>query len=163
MATMLRISKLTDYATVILGHMARGPGDALFSAAGLSQCTTLGAATVSKLLKSLNRAGLVNSFRGSAGGYRLARPADQITAAQIIDALEGPVSITQCSAGDGHCDLECVCGVGGSWQRINAAIRQGLEHITLAQLLEPELAVDTMDFTTAVQAPAHRSQNSRTN
>ena len=151
---MLRMSKLTDYATVILGHMAHGGGKMVYSAAELAQCTRIGTATVSKLLKGLNHAGLVTSFRGSSGGYRLARPADQITAAEIIDALEGPVSITECSAKDSHCDLESVCGVGGNWQIINSAIRLGLTRITLAQLSQPGMAAPAMDLGRAFQPGA---------
>ena len=156
---MLRMSKLTDYATVILGHMAHGADDAVYSAAELAQCTRIGTATVSKLLKGLNHADLVTSFRGSSGGYRLAQPADQITAAQIIDALEGPVSITECSAKDSHCDLQSVCGVGGNWQRINGAIRHGLNTITLAQLSQPGMPAPVLDLTQAFEAAPRANPN----
>jgi FeS assembly SUF system regulator len=94
----------------------------------------VGVATVSKLLKAMNKAGLVTSTRGAQGGYRLTRDASDISAAHIIDALEGPVSITECSSSDRHCDLEAVCSVGGAWQRINVAIRRALDDISLADL-----------------------------
>jgi Rrf2 family protein len=89
---------------------------------------------VSKLLKQLQRAGLVDSTRGLHGGYRLARPARQISAACILDALEGPLALTECATGHSQCDLEGSCNVGGSWQRINHAIRQSLQEISLAEL-----------------------------
>ena len=130
---MLRISKLTDYGTVVLGHLAKSPAG-LVSAADIAAATGIGVATVSKLLKSLHKAGLVTSLRGSQGGYRLARNAAKISAADVIDALEGPVSITECSGSDSHCELESVCGVGGAWQRINVAIRRALDDISLADL-----------------------------
>jgi Rrf2 family protein len=76
----------------------------------------------------------VTSVRGSHGGYELARPAHQISAASIIDAIEGPVAITECSGDHSACDLELVCSTGGSWQRINDAIRRSLDSISLAQL-----------------------------
>lgn len=130
---MLRISKLTDYATVILGSLAAAP-QAQRTAADLAAATHVAAPTVSKLLKQLHRAHLVTSVRGLKGGYRLARPAEAITAAQILDALEGPLALTTCASKDHQCDLETTCRVGSAWQRVSLAIRGSLEEITLADL-----------------------------
>jgi FeS assembly SUF system regulator len=126
---VLRMSKLTDYGTVVLAELANGR-TGFVSAAEVAQATGLGLPTVSKLLKTLAKAGLVTSTRGSHGGYRLSRDA-----AEVIDAFEGPVSITECSASDSHCGLEPVCSVGTAWQRINVAIRRALDEISLADLL----------------------------
>lgn len=142
---MLRISKLTDYGTVVLGHLAHDGAD-LVSASEVAQATGVGLPTVSKLLKALNKAGLVTSTRGAQGGYRLARDAAEITAAEVIDALEGPVSITECSASDSHCGLEHVCSVGGAWQRINVAIRRALDDISLADLVRANAPLPQFDF-----------------
>ena len=114
---MLRISKLTDYGTVVLAELAATP-DTVCSAADVAQATGIGLPTVSKLLKRLARADLVLSTRGVNGGYRLAREPREISAADVIDALEGPVSITECSSDDSNCDYEHVCNVGSAWQRI---------------------------------------------
>ncbi|HTQ35553.1 MAG TPA: SUF system Fe-S cluster assembly regulator [Steroidobacteraceae bacterium] len=130
---MIRISKLTDYATVILAALAHDAG-LQRTAADVARLCHLAAPTASKLLKQLQRAGLVESTRGLHGGYRLARPARQISAAAILDALEGPLALTECASGRGLCDLQPSCNVGGSWQRINHAIRQSLQEITLAEL-----------------------------
>ena len=130
---MLRMSKLTDYGTLVLAQLSACDGG-LSSAHQVATDTHLAQPTVSKLLKTLARAGLVVSERGVHGGYALARPADEISAAQIIDALEGPVAITTCSSGHGLCDLEPVCRVGAAWQRINLSIRQALTEISLADL-----------------------------
>lgn len=130
---MLRISKLTDYGTVVLAHLASTQGS-VCSAAEVAEATGIAVPTVSKLLKSLGRAGLVTSTRGASGGYRLARDPQRISAASVIDALEGPVSITECSASDSHCDYESVCNVGSAWQRINVAIRRALDDVTLTDL-----------------------------
>lgn len=130
---MLRISKLTDYSTVILACLASAP-DRLHAAAEVAAQTRLSLPTVSKLLKELQRAGLVRSARGAHGGYQLTRPATAISAAAILDALEGPVAITECSGKDSHCGIEHVCRVGRAWQRVNVAIRRTLNDITLAQL-----------------------------
>lgn len=130
---MLRISRLTDYGTLVLANLPSDEGQ-LLSAADVAATTGIALPTVSKLLKSLAKAKIVTSARGSQGGYRLSRDAAQISAASIIDALEGPVSITECSASDSQCDFESVCNVGNAWQRINVAIRRALEDINLTDL-----------------------------
>ena len=130
---MLRISKLTDYGTVLLAHLAAHEAR-VCSAAEVADATGIALPTVSKLLKTLARSGLVVSTRGANGGYRLARGAGEISAADIIDALEGPVSITECSADDSLCEHEDVCSVGGAWQRINIAIRRALGDVKLSDL-----------------------------
>jgi FeS assembly SUF system regulator len=130
---MLRIRRLTDYATVLLATLASEP-QRVQTAASLAEQTHIAAPTVSKLLKQLHRAGLVSSTRGLRGGYQLARPAAQISAAAILDALEGPVALTDCSAGHGQCEIEETCRVGRVWQRLNLAIRRALYEVSLAQL-----------------------------
>jgi FeS assembly SUF system regulator len=130
---MLRISRLTDYATVLLAALASEP-QLVQTAASLAERTRIAAPTVSKLLKQLQRAGLVISTRGLRGGYQLARPAAQISAAAILDALEGPMALTDCSAGHGQCEIEETCRVGRVWQRLNLAIRRALYDVSLAQL-----------------------------
>jgi FeS assembly SUF system regulator len=130
---MLRMSKLTDYATVVLAALAERPARRQ-TASALAASTHIAAPTVSKVLKILQRAGLVCSTRGAQGGYLLARPASSITAAAILDALEGPVALTDCAVAAGQCGLEDHCRVGRSWQRVNWAIRRSLHEVTLEQL-----------------------------
>lgn len=130
---MLRISKLTDYGTVILARLAGQP-ERLWTATEVAEATHIGLPTVSKLLKKLQRSGLVTSARGSHGGYQLAQPPGEITAARILDALEGPFAITECSGSHSTCGLESNCAVGHTWQKVNAAIRRALTDISLAEL-----------------------------
>jgi FeS assembly SUF system regulator len=132
---VLRISKLTDYGTVLLAHLAANR-ETVCSAADVANATGIAVPTVSKILKSLGRSGLVTSTRGANGGYELARDPGDISAADIIDALEGPVSITECSAIDSQCEHEGVCSVGNAWQRVNVAIRQALHDVSLSDLLQ---------------------------
>jgi len=141
---MLRISRLTDYATVILGLLAEHP-EQVQTATALAEQTRIAAPTVSKLLKQLHGAGLVVSTRGLHGGYQLSRPATQISAAAILDALEGPLALTDCAVGRGQCEIEDNCRVGRAWQRLNLAIRRSLYEVSLAQLAgidpsQPQLA-----------------------
>jgi FeS assembly SUF system regulator len=130
---MLRIGKLTDYATVLLGTLAQDAAR-LYPATALAESTGIAAPTTAKILKNLQRAGLVRSVRGLHGGYQLARDPNEISAAQILDALEGPVTLTDCSAGAGVCEIESTCRVSRTWQRLNLAIRRSLYDVTLAQL-----------------------------
>lgn len=130
---MLKMSRLTDYGTGVLAYLANA-GDKPHSTTEVAEQTGLPGATASKILKLLTRAGLVTSRRGAQGGYVLARSAQDITAADVIDALEGPLALTECSTEYGSCELEAVCLVGTAWQRINVAIRRALDEISLAEL-----------------------------
>jgi len=147
------MSKLTDYGTLVLSQLA-AEGAEPSSAGMVASRTRLALPTVSKLLKALTRSGLVVSTRGSQGGYALARAPECITAAEIIDALEGPVAITECSADDGSCDLESFCRVGLAWQRINLSIRDALHQVTLADLQRERNPMPTPDLRSRLEAAA---------
>ncbi len=134
---MLRISKLTDYGTLILVHLASAEGDRPCPASEIAAGTGLALPTVQKVLKKLARGELVVSSRGADGGYRLAREPDAINAAEILDVLEGPLAITECSHDDIHCELESNCQVGGAWQKISRAIRAAMTEIRLSDLRHP--------------------------
>ncbi|MBZ0087026.1 MAG: SUF system Fe-S cluster assembly regulator [Thermomonas sp.] len=133
---MLRVTKLTDYATVVLTVLAARPG-AVLSAPELAERSGLEQPTVAKLLKPLAAAGLVQGFRGASGGYRLAKPADAITLIEVVEAMEGPLSMTECSAAAGHCGIEHICGVRSNWRRINDVVIEALRGVSLAQMLAP--------------------------
>jgi len=140
---MLRMSKLTDYGTMVLAQLAASERG-LTTASQLAEATHLALPTVSKLLKALVHAGLVLSTRGVQGGYTLARSANSISAAEILDALEGPVALTECSSSGGCCDLESYCRVGTAWQRINRSIRAALESVSLADLQRRRTALPNL-------------------
>ena len=158
---MLRISRLTDYATVILADLAQAP-ERVQTAAALAEQTRLSLPTVSKLLKQLQRSGLVVSTRGLRGGYQLARPATEISAGAILDALEGPIALTDCASGHGNCDLQRSCRVGHAWQRLNITIRRSLDEVSLAQLAglaaePPRVLALERDMKAAAAKPLSRS------
>lgn len=131
---MLRVTKLTDYATVVLTVLASAGGDVL-SASEIAERAGLEPPTVSKVLKPLSQAALVEGFRGAHGGYRLARPAASIRLIEIIEALEGPLAVTECSVHEGNCGIEQSCGVRANWRRINDVIVQALQGVTLQEML----------------------------
>lgn len=131
---MLRLSRLTDYAVVVLARMGEGASP-LLSAPGLAARTGLPEPTVAKVLKILAQAGIVEGLRGARGGYRLSRPLSAIPLAEVIVAFDGPIALTACV--DGHtgvCDSETLCPVRGRWDPVNQAIRSALSAITVAEL-----------------------------
>ena len=127
---MLRLSKLADYAVVVLVRLSRH--DEVTTSPRLAQATGIPEPTVAKVLKALGGAGLVTSQRGARGGYRLARPLPEIDVASVIVAIDGPISLTACVDGaTGGCEAEAVCQVRGRWDPVNDAIRSALTRITL--------------------------------
>ena len=133
---MLRLSKLTDYATVILSVMAKDSTQ-LFSAIGIAEATGIALPTVSKILKILVNANVLVSTRGIKGGYALARLPEHISVAEVISALEGPIALTECSITHEGCEQASGCGISGNWSLINQAISNTLESISLADMVKP--------------------------
>lgn len=131
---MIRLSRLADYAVLLMSRMANTP-DAVHNAIDIAEATGLPTPTVSKLLATLAREGLLKSVRGAKGGYGLAMPSGQISVAHIIAAIDGPINITHCiEHGPGSCDVELLCPSRGGWQAINRAVRQALEGVSLAEI-----------------------------
>lgn len=134
---MIRLSKLTDYAVVMLSHMAAREGE-VYTTCRLAVRTNVPEPTAAKILKHLAKAGILVSQRGSNGGYELVRPAAEISVAEIIVALDGPIALAACVDGsDDHCGVEQLCSMRGNWNRVNRAIRLALEEITLADMAQP--------------------------
>ena len=133
---MLRISKLTDYGIVVMAYLASHQ-DFTQNAKQIAQNIYIALPTVSKLLKLLTRQGLLNAQRGVKGGYSLAHPANSISIAKIIAALEGDLALTECSHKKGHCVVEPRCAIRNHWQIINKAIETSLNKITLAEMTQP--------------------------
>lgn len=133
---MLKISKLADYATTVMVELARQPEQAK-TAKDIAYSTHLTLPTVSKLLKSLARAGLLVSQRGAKGGYALAMPANEISIAHIITVLDGNIAITECNHTRDLCSLQSACSTRRHWNVINQAIQGALENMSLAEMAKP--------------------------
>ena len=129
---MIRVSKLTDYAIVLLAHLSRS--ERTLTAQELASRSSVPLPTVSKLCKELSKAGLVVSHRGRKGGYGLARAADRITVAEIVEALEGPIALTECSQGIRSCELEATCVAKASWDPVSRAIHGALQSLPLSAI-----------------------------
>lgn len=133
---MIKLGKLTDYATVVMGRLAKEGADVSRSAHYLSDKTGVPEPTVAKILKLLAQEGLLESLRGVTGGYRLSRTPDQISIAEIITALEGPIAIVSCVEGSGEdCRLDPGCPVKGNWDPVNDAIKAALEGVKLTDMI----------------------------
>src|SRR5579883_713342 len=130
---MLKISKLTDYATVIMSFLALKP-EMIFSAPHIAKSVHLKAPTVSKLLKILCEAELVKSHRGTGGGYQLAKSTAEITLAEVVSAIEGKLAMTECCSPHNSCSLDALCGIKDNWKTINNIILQALGQVTLSDM-----------------------------
>ncbi|MEH6503689.1 MAG: SUF system Fe-S cluster assembly regulator [Cycloclasticus sp.] len=133
---MLRVSKLTDYATVILTHIGHQPS-VIHAATDITKATGVALPTVSKVLKLLTKEAILTSHRGSKGGYVLTKSPAETNIAEIIMAIEGPISMTECSTDEGICEQESSCEIKGNWNLINRAVYTALEAVTLADLVAP--------------------------
>jgi len=145
---MLRISKMTDYAIMVMVELHASRGEVL-SAHALAERSTLELPTVSKVLKLLVKVGLVESFRGASGGYSMEMDAADISVAEIIAAIEGPIAMTECSVEEGLCAQEAICSLRGNWQRISIAITKAMEGVSLAEMASPvKPAMSPLQITT---------------
>jgi FeS assembly SUF system regulator len=132
---VIRLSRLADYGIVIVTHLARNP--ARFQAAPeIAVATRIPQPVASKVLKMLARAELLSSHRGAHGGYGLARSADAITVAELVEAVDGPIALTTCLEERNDCGIEALCPARANWQRVNDAIREALQRVTLAEMTQ---------------------------
>jgi len=131
---MFRLNRLTDYAVVVMSHMASRRRE-ICKAPKIAEDTGVPLPTVAKVLSLLQKADLVRSHRGMSGGYSLCKAADEITVKDIVQALDGPIALTACVDGAlDHCDVESLCPMRGNWDKVNRAIRDALSQVSLADM-----------------------------
>ena len=140
---MFRISKLADYATVIMGCFAHYPNQ-LLSAKFIAEFTGIGEATVAKNLKQLTRQNLLISQRGAAGGYSLARLPGEILLVDIIQAIDGDISMTTCSSDHEDCQFNSTCKLKLNWRRVNDTLVASLSTFTLTDMIQSPFQVSTV-------------------
>lgn len=142
---MVRLSNLADYAVVVMCQAAMGT-DARLSAAAVSAATAIPTPTVAKLMGKLSRAGLLMSFRGVGGGFALARAASDISVAEIVEAVDGPIALTHCTepAAGACCSRDAICSLKPQWNVINRTVRDALAGVSLADLARASLPAGTM-------------------
>lgn len=134
---MIKLSKLSDYAIVVLSRLA-AEKEGVMTTGQLSEETGIPEPTVSKVLKLLAKQKIVSSVRGANGGYRMDKSPDDITVAELITALEGPIALTACVDEDhSDCMITSLCPLKGGWQKVNTAVKTALDSIALSDLLIP--------------------------
>ncbi len=135
---MIRLTRQADYGIVLMTHLARAAGQGTQTARDVAARTHLPLPMVSKILKALVRGGLLESQRGVNGGYGLSRCPEDVSVADIITALEGPIGMTECTGDEAEpCTIEHTCAVRGNWQLVNEVVRRALENITLDHMAAP--------------------------
>ncbi|MBN33205.1 MAG: SUF system Fe-S cluster assembly regulator [Rhodospirillaceae bacterium] len=135
---MIRLSRMADYGVVVMTYMAWRHHEN-HSAHQVAEGTGLSEATVAKLLKMFARENLLGSHRGVHGGYQLNRKPEEITVAQIVEAVEGPIALTLCVDNHpGSCDVQSLCPMRGGWNQINTALRDAFEGVSLAAMALPK-------------------------
>lgn len=145
---MLKLSRLTDYAVVVLSQMAGRAGDVM-TAIDLADATALPQPTVAKVLKLLARHDVIESRRGTQGGYVLDRSASEVSVAEIISAIDGPVALTACvDDATGDCSVETCCPMRGRWDRLNTAVQSAFESVSLAEILSVSSVPNFIDMPT---------------
>ena len=159
---MMRLSRLADFAVVLMTHVAQHH-ERVHTASEAAIATRLPPPTVGKILARLCREGLLTSIRGVKGGYRLARPAAEIPVGAIVNALDGPVALTQCiKLGARRCEVEAVCPSRVGLHRINVAVRKALDDVSLADIATPAPAFQTSaQFEASQWLPANKAPPSR--
>ncbi len=140
---MIKLSRLADYAVVLLTQMGFGP-KGVHNALELAEQTGLPVPTVSKVLATLARNGVIRSVRGAKGGYRLLTAPDRISVASVIAAIDGPIALTQCVDHNAdHCTVETLCPSRAGWHKINEAVERALSEVSLADLIgTPAMLLD---------------------
>ena len=136
----MRLSHLADYAVVLMTAAARRPAGARLSATELSGETGVPLPTAQKLMGQLAACGLLRSMRGASGGFSLAREAAEISLADIVEAVEGPIAMTVCSEGRTDCALDAHCRVKPHMGVVGSAVRGALDAVSLEALCSPAQA-----------------------
>jgi FeS assembly SUF system regulator len=133
---MIRLSRLTDYAVALLSHMGKEPHRDLWAASDLAETSGLPMPTVAKILKLLAKKDLITAQRGATGGYKLSKPTKSISIADIIEAMDGPIAITDCAEGSSHsgCSIEEICPMSDGWNKVNSVVRGALQNVSLADM-----------------------------
>ncbi len=149
---MIRLSRLTDYAVTLLTQMV-SEAKPVWAASDLAEKTGLPLPTVSKVLKQLAKEHVLIAHRGASGGYRLGRAANEISIASVIEAMDGPIALTDCAeGGDQDCMIQTICPMSGNWNKVNNAVRQALDAVSLADMLAPKEGEAAAKPSTAMHA-----------
>ncbi|OLD61070.1 MAG: SUF system Fe-S cluster assembly regulator [Acidobacteria bacterium 13_1_40CM_2_60_7] len=133
---MFKLSKKADYGLIAVKHLATHRNALAYSAAEIADQYGISGTLMAKVLQKLAREGVLQARHGAAGGYQLARDPGQISALDVISAIDGPVLITSCVTNHGNCDATSRCSVREPLRRVNESILQLLSSVTISQMSE---------------------------
>jgi FeS assembly SUF system regulator len=133
---MLKLSKKSDYALIAVRHLATRGAEKSQSATDIAEACGIAVPLLAKVLQRLAKHGLVTARHGSSGGYQLARSPEDISALEVISAVDGPLMITSCVTNHGICDQQTTCTVRDPLRRVNASILQVLSAVTISHMAE---------------------------
>jgi len=131
---MIRITKEADYGIMLLGYLATRPRGEVHAAPEIARWSGLNLPIVSKILRTLAQGDILESHRGASGGYSLKRPAHETSVAEVIRAVDGPISIVQCGAQPGACDQEPICPTRSRWVQISQVVERALERVLVSEM-----------------------------
>jgi FeS assembly SUF system regulator len=143
---MIRLTNLADYAVILMCEMSHA--DSRLSAQDLAASTGIPVPTVSKILNLLSRGELLKSHRGLKGGFALAKSKEDISVADIIEVIDGPIALTSCSENTKSCDcgFDDVCSLRPRWQLISGAVRGALQKVSLEEIAQPAIGGKVMQL-----------------
>lgn len=133
---MFRISKMADYAIVVLADLASASPDGTETTVAVAARTSIPEPTVAKVVKPMAKTGWLTAQRGARGGYRLTQPLQTIPVADVITLFDGPITLTGCSNGANSCKISHSCRVRGRWTKVSLALNTALRNLTVADLLD---------------------------
>jgi Rrf2 family protein len=133
---MFRISRKTEYAIRGMIYLANQPGDRFVMIKEITKATKTSPVFLVKIFQGLSNANLVESSRGTGGGFKLSRKPDHITLREIVEATEGPVSVNLCVVDDKSCGFSHTCSAHVAWKKVRDSINGMLDHITLKEIAE---------------------------
>ena len=133
---MLKLTKKADYGLMAMKHLAERAHDGACSAKDVADAYGIPQEALAKILQRLVKAGLLQSQHGANGGYTLARAANQISAFEVIRAIDGPLFITSCITVRGECGQSGRCTIREPLRRVNESIEQVLRRITISEMKE---------------------------
>jgi Rrf2 family transcriptional regulator, iron-sulfur cluster assembly transcription factor len=131
---MMELTRKGEYAIRGIVYLAKQPAGKVILVSEVAEATGVSQTFLAKIFQSFAKLGLVNSFRGTGGGFLLGRPAAKITLRQVVEAVEGPIIPNRCLSGEGSCSREAECMVHPVWKKIQGEVAAILDAVTLEDL-----------------------------
>jgi len=130
----MELTRKGEYAIRGIIYLAQQPPGKMALISEIAEAAEVPQTFLAKIFQSFAKLGIVNSFRGTGGGFVLGRPASRITLREVVEAVEGPIMPTRCLMDSGNCDRGIECLVHPVWRRVQSEVVQILESVTIEEL-----------------------------